>query len=1012
MRAFFLAGPPGAMKMAGVLESALHIRTCTVSARELSTPRQPGVEDTSIGAAFPLDSLPTAAFICTAQRELIAANDLFAELLGSAASQLPGLPLGRLGELPPAGAEAMEAVLAGRMRTCSFGMRFRRTDASPVWCALSMRRVDAGGPALLALVRDASRDQVGEMVLQTIDEAFILLDERFRILQINEEALRIDGRPREQILGRTHWEVWPGSEQLPIGAAYRKAMAERSQMRIEQVYPHLGQDIWIEARAYPFQDKLAVFYRDITERKQAERALSESEASFRTIINAMPQIVWSTLPNGYHDYFNERWYEYTGWGQGSGDGNAWIGLYHPDDIERTMRRWRYSLDTGEPYEIEYRMRHHSGEYRWNLGRALPLRDHSGAIVRWMGTCTDIHEQVTTKAKLQDTQSRLTVALEAAQIGTWRWEIAAGTIRGDRNFTAMLALPDEETQPFMRMLASVHPDDVAGVKASISRSIATGESYLQVFRVLRPGGALRHIQGRATVQQGADGKPVSMSGAVVDITQQVAAEEARRLSESRFRTIVDSDLIGIIEFRHDGTLIKANDAFLKMVGLTRREFDAHGLSWRDATPPEWLPLDQAALESLKLTGTMQPFEKEYFRRDGSRVPVFVGATSFQGTYSEGIAYILDISELKKAQRALAASEETFRTLADNIPQLAWMADANGDIYWYNSRWFDYTGTTLEQVRGYGWEQVHHPDHVERVKSRYRQRIVVEQRVWEDTFPLRGASGEYRWFLSHAVPVRDHAGQIIRWLGTNTDITAQREAEETLKNADRRKDDFLALLAHELRNPLAPISTAAKLLKLGAQNPENIRRSSEIIDRQVKHMSDLVNDIMDVSRVTRGLASVNREEVDIGSVLDSAIEQTRPLIDSRKHTLEAAMPARGALVLGDRTRLVQVVANLLNNAAKYTPPGGTIRLAASVDSGGVRIVVADNGQGMDRNLLPRVFELFAQAERTPDRAEGGLGLGLALVKSIVELHDGSISAHSDGPGKGSSFVMTLPLLRGAP
>ncbi|MBQ5940625.1 PAS domain S-box protein [Massilia sp. AB1] len=966
-----------------------------------------------MGEASLLDALPAAAFICSAQRELTAANDLFAELLGHAAPQLQGLPLAQLGEATLAGGDAMDAVLAGQLRACSFGMRFLRADQQLVWCAVSMRQVDAGGSAaLLALVRDASADQVGEMVLQTVDEGFILLDEQFRILQINAEALRIDGRPREQILGRPHWEVWPGSEDLQIGAAYRKAMTERAHVRIEQVYPHLGQDIWVEARAYPFQDKLAVFYRDITERKRAERALAESEASFRTITKAMPQIVWPTLPNGYHDYFNERWYEYTGWSAGSGDGNAWIGLYHPDDIERTMRRWRYSLDTGEPCEIEYRMRHHSGEYRWNLGRALPLRDHTGAIIRWMGTCTDIHEQVTIKAALQDTQSRLTVALEAAQIGTWRWDIAAGTIRGDRNFTSMLVLPDEETQPFVRMLASLHPDDSAAVKATISSSIATGEPYLQVFRVLRPDGMVRHIQGRATVQLDAGARPVSMSGAVVDITQQVAAEEARRLSESRFRTIVDSDLIGIIEFRHDGTLIKANDAFLKMVGLTREDFDAHGLSWRDATPPEWLPLDWAALESLKLTGIMQPFEKEYFRRDGSRVPVFIGATSFQGTYSEGIAYILDISELKKAQRALEASEQTFRTLADNIPQLAWMAGPDGNIYWYNRSWFDYTGTTLEQVQGYGWESVHHPDHVERVKAHYHQAIVVEQRVWEDTFPLRGANGEYRWFLSRAVPVRDHEGHILRWLGTNTDVTVQREAEEALKNADRRKDDFLALLAHELRNPLAPISTAAQLLKLGAQNPDNIRRSSEIIDRQVKHMRDLVNDIMDVSRVTRGLASVNKEEVDVGSVLDSAIEPTRPLIDSRKHTLHTSMPARGALVLGDRTRLVQVVANLLNNSAKYTPPGGTIRLTAEADAGSVRIAVADNGQGMDENLLPRVFELFAQAERTPDRAEGGLGLGLALVKSIVELHDGTISAHSEGPGTGSSFVMTLPLLRETP
>lgn len=258
------------------------------------------------------------------------------------------------------------------------------------------------------------------------------------------------------------------------------------------------------------------------------------------------------------------------------------------------------------------------------------------------------------------------------------------------------------------------------------------------------------------------------------------------------------------------------------------------------------------------------------------------------------------------------------------------------------------------------------------------------------------------------LRDAGDAVSGVLWTACDVSdAARLAD--LENAGRRVQAFLAILAHELRNPLAPISAAAQLLKMAAHKPEYIRRSSEIIDRQVKHMSSLVNDLMDVSRVTRGLVSIDKEEVSISAVVSNAVEQSRPLIDGRKHELAVDMREDGGIVLGYDSRLVQVVVNLLNNSAKYTPQGGRIVLKVVVHDGQVEISVSDNGIGMDANLLPHVFELFTQAERTPDRSEGGLGLGLALVKSVVSLHNGHIIATSEGRGKGSTFTVTLPLLR---
>jgi signal transduction histidine kinase len=264
------------------------------------------------------------------------------------------------------------------------------------------------------------------------------------------------------------------------------------------------------------------------------------------------------------------------------------------------------------------------------------------------------------------------------------------------------------------------------------------------------------------------------------------------------------------------------------------------------------------------------------------------------------------------------------------------------------------------------------------------------------------------LITGAPVKDGQGNIVGAVVAQMDIGDRVKAEDALRQADRRKDEFLAMLAHELRNPLAPIAAAADLLALGRADEARIRQTSGIIARQVRHMTGLVDDLLDVSRVTRGLVKLEKTKLDAKKVLADAVEQVRPLIEMRRHRLAVHTPPQAAFVAGDAKRLVQVITNLLNNAAKYTPEGGDIVLAMEVDGSHIRIAVSDNGIGMAPELQPRAFDLFTQAARSSDRAQGGLGIGLALVKSLVELHGGDISVHSDGIGKGSRFEVCLPHL----
>lgn len=751
---------------------------------------------------------------------------------------------------------------------------------------------------------------------------------------------------------------------------------------------------------------------DVTDRVKATAALKESEAKFRTITDAMPQMVWSTNEKGYCDYCNQRWYDFTGVAFGSASGEAWNDWIHPDDQKRAWDRWRYSLDTGEAYEIEYRLRHHTGQYRWVLARALPIRAENGHITQWMGTCTDIDEKKQTEAALLDARLRLEAALTAADLGTWTWDLQNNKVYADHNVARLFGIPEGDANgaPAEVFLTRLHPKDIQRGRQLLQHSIDTGQPYRDSYRVRRQDGSYRHILARGKVEYDKDGKPIWLPGAVLDITQQKQAEEALVRSESKFRRLVEANVIGIVQYRVDGPLAEVNDAFLKMVGYTREEFERTGLSWRELTPPEWIEENEKALEQLRTTGRMENFVKEYFRKDGSRATVYMGAANFEGTSDEGIAYILDISGLKETERLLRESEAEFRTITNALPQIVWSGRADGHIDYCNQQWYDFSGHPAGSTYGDTWSNSVHPEDFQHVVDNWRH-SVENGTLFELEYRLRHKSGDYRWVLGRGLPVRDEHGHILRWMGTCTDIQEQKLTQEALQQTDRQKDEFLAMLAHELRNPLAPIASAAELLTVSRADEARVRQIGEVVSRQARHMTSLIDDLLDVSRVTRGLIKLTREPVEVSNLMAETVEQVRPIMKANGHALELHLSSDNAWVNGDKKRLVQVLANLLGNAAKYTPEGGHIVLQTSVTESEVALSVYDNGIGMSKELLARAFNLFAQGERTPDRSQGGLGIGLALVKKLVELHGGTVEAQSEGLGKGSQFTLRLPRLHRA-
>jgi PAS domain S-box-containing protein len=377
--------------------------------------------------------------------------------------------------------------------------------------------------------------------------------------------------------------------------------------------------------------------------------------------------------------------------------------------------------------------------------------------------------------------------------------------------------------------------------------------------------------------------------------------------------------------------------------------------------------------------------------------------------EGLAlYIQDITERKKTEQSIADSEARYRALSESVSDVVWRCDANGMVVHELPSWARFSGQTWEEYSGKGWGSRIHPDDLDRVLAEWNQCMTTGTH-FHVAHRVRRHDGIFRHMLARGVPLKNANGEIREWIGNGEDVTEMLAIQEQLQLADKRKDEFLAVLSHELRSPLSATKMAAQLLETPGITPDRSKQMGQVITRQVDHMSRLVEDLIDVSRVSRGLIRMERDRVDLHKVIQSAIEQVRPMITANGHTLNVttAPGAEAITVVGDRTRLVQVIANLLCNAARYTPAGGHITIFSSVTDHTAHIKIVDNGVGLNPDMIENLFDLFVQAEISTDRKNGGLGLGLALVRSLVELHGGNVSASSDGEGLGSTFCVDLPL-----
>ena len=489
-------------------------------------------------------------------------------------------------------------------------------------------------------------------------------------------------------------------------------------------------------------------------------------------------------------------------------------------------------------------------------------------------------------------------------------------------------------------------------------------------------------------------------------------EVRRQG-SRLEAMFRQASVGIAIADLDGTLTRLNPKLSALLG------DATSpQSLRRVTAPDDWPYTAALLERLANGQVREAaLEQRWLRADGSAVWVHVSLSSLTDTDGrpDGLIVVIDdVDERRTADDRLRVSENRYRSLVDASTAIVFTADPQGRFVPPQDSWEASTGQRADQYADWGWSMAIHADDRARTERLWREAVTAPAPVAIETRLWNVVASDYRWYAARAVPARDADGQVVEWIGAYTDIHERRlaelqlrEREEALRRADREKDDFLALLAHELRNPLAPIRTAVQILKRRQPAGDDNARLHTVIDRQVQHMVRMVDDLLDVSRVLRGKVELRPESITLADIVAAALETSRPLLDAQHQQLRLDLPPATVTLWGDQVRLAQVVSNLLNNASKYSDEGDTVTVSAHVSDADLVLRVTDHGAGIAPELLPRIFEPFVQADRSLERSRGGLGIGLTLVRRIVELHGGQVHAASRGPGLGSQFEVRLPI-----
>ncbi len=789
-----------------------------------------------------VDLVPSHVWRLAPDGEPVFCNKRAVDYLGYNADGAPGGMNALIASVHPGDAGAFREAIGRSLATGQdFALRYRLRRVDGVYRWLSSRaepvRDEAGRILQWYGVCHDIDDQVrAEEALQRREHEFERLVDAVpamiwcvtpdgRPFYINRRLADVVGLELSDLIGRdgrrSLADVHP--DDMPaVGAALEHALktGEAFAMTYRQRRADGGYR-WTEGRAEPLHGDdgaITQWYGvcvDVHDRVKVGEALQESEGQLRQLVDTVPSLIWCLSPAGQPSYFSEQLVRWLGIDVGDLDtpgmtriDHAAAMLVHPEESGEIHRELARCVRTGDPFVRQYRVRRHDGVFRWMEGRAQALRDGRGGIVGWYGVLIDIEELMRAQEELRGRERELSQLVDMVPSQIWRLDPEGEPIFFNKRMVDFLRMDVAGTDRggtgglgvgcLQAIIDAIHPDDVPQFEEILRHSLAGGAPFAMQYRLRNADGDYRWMSGRAEPVRDDRGRIVQWFGLSHDIDDQMRlyADIAER--EARIRRLVDSDIIGIVIWDMDGTLIDANDAFLRMVQYDRADVAA-GIRWFDMTPREWQGVHaREEAEELAATGKMQAREKEYFRKDGSRVPILIGAACFDGQSRQGVAYILDLTERKRAEAAVRDRERELSQLVDMVPSFLWRIDAAGTPVFFNKRFVDFLGMDVTDADRPGvsrlaaiTQAIIHPDDAGGVMAAFEHALASGEPL-SMNWRMRRADGAYRWMAANAEAMRDHDGRIVQWYGLCHDIDDQVLAEEALRRSKQQLEQMIDTL----------------------------------------------------------------------------------------------------------------------------------------------------------------------------------------------------------------------------
>lgn len=753
----------------------------------------------------------------------------------------------------------------------------------------------------------------------------------------------------------------------------------------------------------------------IDRRKEAEERLRRSEERFHLAVRAVTGVVWEWDLRTGHVYRSDGLFALTGVRpeDAAPTRDWWADRIHPDDLARLTATAGDLLATAGQFSGDYRVRHADGRWVDVWERGLVESGPDGRPVRLVGFTADVTDRKRAEAELARSEAFARSVVESSADCVKGLTPDGRLLWMNENGRRLMEVCDFDA---LRGCDWAAFWDQGGVRPEAEAALAAARAGgVGRFRGFCPtaAGSPRWWDVAVTPVPGPDGTVEQLLSVSRDVTDARAAEQRLAESEQRFRIMADGLPFPVWVHDPAGRLRLINRTYCDYFGVTAEQVLDEG--WRPLVHPD--DREEYVGSFLLAVRERTPWSRPCrVRRAGGDEWRWIESSarphySSDGGYLGMVGCSPDVTERERAQATLRARERELQTLADNTPDVLTRFDRGLRHVFVNAAVEKATGRPRAEFLGRTNRDLGMPaDQCDRWDAALMAVFESGQhRSLEFTFD--GPAG-VRHYAARLVPEFGPDGAVEFVLGVTHDVTDRRRFEQTLADQDKRKDEFLATLAHELRNPLAPIRNGLQVLRLSGEATGAVAKARDMMDRQLGHLVNLVDDLLDISRVSQGKITLKRERLTVREAVEAAVEACRPTVDAKHHTLATDLPAEPLAVDGDRTRLVQVVSNLLTNAAKYSDDGGRITVSARREGGEAVVSVTDTGLGIAPELLPTLWDMFTQVRDTLDKAQGGLGIGLSLVKKLVEMHGGTVAAASAGVGFGSTFTVRLPLAAEVP